>query len=462
MKRNRCQTKQVVFLCCVPALLGLSVCLKSIWGLPIRTERPNILIISIDTLRANHLSCYGYKHRTSPNLDRLALQGHRFQNAYTSMPTTLPAHASLFTSLYPRQLSVSRNGEKIPDKAATLAEILQAKGYATAAFVSTLILNARYGLNQGFQIYDDILEENQRPAEMTITKANRWLEDHCNDQFFLFVHLYDPHTPYDAPPSFRRTFNASLPKNTPIREFVANPGQITAELIKKTTAAYDAEIAYADWAVGELLGKLEQLNLNENTMVVAVSDHGESLGELLQRYGYAFGHGEFLYAHQLHIPMIIRLPVGDFSNKGLVHANPVSIIDIMPTILDLLKIKPRGPMAGDSLIPIIRGKSVSHNAVFSERRTFETAPKPYLRGNDCSIIEGKRHLIFSTIRDSELYNLIDDPGEISDLRQERNQTDILTRKLQTWREDYRPLFERPSFEREEGMIQRLRSLGYVR
>jgi arylsulfatase A-like enzyme len=377
------------------------------------------------------------------------------------MPTTLPAHASLFTSLYPRQLSVSRNGEKIPDEATTLAEILQGKGYATAAFVSTLVLNARYGLNQGFQTYDDISDGKQRAAEITITKAVRWLQNHCNDQFFLFVHLFDPHIPYDAPVSFRRSFNAPPQKTPPICGFVADPGQLTTDIIRKTIAAYDAEIAYADWAIGELLRKLEQLDLKENTIIIVVSDHGESLGELLKCYGYAFDHGEFLYFHQLHIPMIIRLPGMASSGKEVVHTNPVSILDIMPTILGLLQIKPPVPMAGHSLIPIIRGESISNNAVFSERRTFKTAPKPYLQGEDYSIIEGKRHLIFSTIRDSELYNLIDDPREISDLRQELNKTDILTSKLQIWLKRYQPLFDRSGFEEDGGRIEQLRSLGYV-
>jgi len=461
MKRSRYHLKKIGFWVGLPMLIGLSVWLKSTLGSPTQTDRTNILIISIDTLRADHVSCYGYKYKTTPNLDRLALQGHRFHNAYTSIPTTLPAHASLFTSLYPRQLSVSRNGEKIPDGAATLAEILQVKGYATAAFISTIALNERYGLGQGFQIYDDIAEGTQRPAEITITRAAEWLQDHCNDQFFLFVHLFDPHVPYAAPEAFRQRFHAPPIKTPPVCGFIANPGQLTTDLINKTIGAYDAEIAYADWAVGELLRKLEQLDLKNNTMVVVTSDHGESLGELLKRYGYAFDHGEFLYAHQLRIPMIICLPGVAFSEKGLVHTNPVSIIDIMPTILDLLEIKPPEPIAGHSLIPIIRGKTEANNAVFSERRSFETAPKPFLRGKDYSIIEMERHLIFSTIRDSELYNLIDDPDEVSDLRQERNKIDILTSKLQIWREQYKPLFNRSSFEEDRGMIEQLRSLGYV-
>jgi len=459
MKIIRYHLRKLVFFSCFPVLVLCTVWLKTGLSLPARTDRINVLIISIDTLRADHVSCYGYKHKTTPNIDRLALRGHRFQNAYTSMPTTLPAHASLFTSLYPRQLSVSRNGEKIPEEAATLAEVLQRNGYATAAFVSTMALNARYGLNQGFQTYDDMGKGEERPAEIIITRAGRWLQNHCNDQFLLFVHLFDPHVPYNAPLSFRRSFNAPSQKTPQDCVFLPEPAKLTTDLITKTIAAYDAEIAYADWAVGKLLHKLEELNLKENTMIVVTSDHGETLDELLKRYGYAFDHGEFLYAHQIHIPMIICLPS---SETGMVHTNPVSIIDIMPTILGLLAIKPPDPMAGKSLIPIIRGKSVSDNAVFSERRTFELTPKPYLQGKDYSIIDGNRHLIFSTIRDSELYNLIDDPGEGSNLSQTPNNTDYLSSKLQIWLEQYRPLFDHSSFEQDGRRIEQLRSLGYVR
>ena len=202
--------------------------------------RANVLLISIDTLRADHVSCYGYKKLTTPHIDRLARQGHRFSNAYTTMPTTLPAHASLLSSLYPSQLSSRRNGEKVPAGATTLPEILQSAGYATAAFVSASVMDARYGLNQGFQTYDDA---NIRPAGKTLVKATKWLKKHSGEPFFLFLHFFDPHTPYHAPESFRTKFDAPNKPFPPASKFVPNPSRFTTGLIRKSIAAYDAEIA---------------------------------------------------------------------------------------------------------------------------------------------------------------------------------------------------------------------------
>jgi arylsulfatase A-like enzyme len=426
-----------------------------------RGNRYNVVLISIDTLRADHVSCYGYKHATTPNIDRLAGQGHLFSNAYTTIPSTLPAHASLFSSLYPRQLATRRNGEKTPAKATTLAETLESAGYATAAFVSTSIMNARYGLDQGFQTYNDVGKQTTRTAEETLAKATIWLENHKDESFFLFVHFFDPHTFYHAPDFFREKFGAPDRPMPPKRGFIQNSSQFTTEVIGKTIAAYDAEIAYADWALGRLMQTLEHLDLNENTLIVLLSDHGETLDELATRYGYFFDHGEFLYVHQLQIPMVIRMPAMVSQEIGIVHIDTVSIADIMPTILELLQIEPLTSIAGLSLLPILHGEKVSHGPVFSERQTFERAPKPYLRGDDYSIIEGKWHFIFSTVRDSELYNLLDDASEVSNLRHEREKTKTLKGKLYKWLKQVKPLFGPSKFETNKEALEQLRSLGYV-
>jgi len=167
-----------------------------------------LIVVSIDTLRADHVSCCGYSAATTPCIDVLAGQGHLFSNGYTPMPTTLPAHASLMTSLYPSQLNTRRNGDQVPSRAVTLAEILKARGYATGAFVSASVLDARYGLCQGFDAYDGPGAKAERPAEETAFEAAAWLAENASRKFFLFVHLYDPHTFYYAPPAFRQRFQA--------------------------------------------------------------------------------------------------------------------------------------------------------------------------------------------------------------------------------------------------------------
>jgi arylsulfatase A-like enzyme len=429
-------------------------------------KNTNVVFISIDTMRADHISCYGYKKELTPNIDQLAMQAHRFTSAYTTMPTTLPAHASLLSSLYPRQLSVRRNGETVPVEATMLAEVLQAAGYSTAAFVSSVTMNARYGLNQGFQTYDDAGQQGFRPANESLKAAISWLDKHNNEPFFLFLHLYDPHTPYYAPKDFRTRFGAPhRPMPPPEIGIMSNPKMFTAELIRESIAAYDAEIAYADWAVGKFMERLNQLRLDENTIVVLLSDHGESLDELITRYGYAFDHGEFLYNYELQIPLLIRIPE-NLSQKQNVHTTPVSIVDIMPTILETLDIEPPDTIAGISLVPVLRGQKGVRNAVFSERRKFQKVPTPYLgdydfSGYDFSIIENEWHFIFSTVRESELYNLAQDPHEVSNLKHEIERSRKLKNKIQHWHKQTKPFFGPTKFEIDKQMLERLRSLGYT-
>lgn len=441
----------------------LFVIVLSLWLLP-RLMQPatNLLIISIDTLRADHISCYGYKKNTTPNIDFLASQSHRFKNAYTTMPTTLPAHASLFTSLYPTQLNIRRNGEKVPAEVTTLAEILKSSGYTTTAFVSAVVLDERYGISQGFETYEDNFGKyNQQTAGNTLAKTVSWLKNHNNDPFFLFVHFYDPHTPYYAPDPFRKKFQAPNRPQPPELEFLQNPGQYTPVLVKQVIAAYDASVAYADWAVGKLLHRLEQLGLDENTLVVLISDHGESLDELITRYGYAFDHGEFLYVHELRIPLIVRMPEAKSQRKKMVHSLPVSIVDIMPTILELLHIEPPELVSGRSFLPVLYKEKISPQPIFSERRTFKIVPKPYLKGNSYSIIEDNWHLIFSTNRNNEFYDMAVDPYETSPINSNYERALDMIGKLQIKLKQIKPMFGPTKFETNKESIERLRSLGYI-
>jgi len=442
-------------------ILTLSILVWKSWP---TKSRLNVLIISIDTLRADHLSCYGYGRQTSPNIDRLADYSHRFSNAYTTLPGTLPAHTSLLTSLYPRQFSILVNGETVPSKVTTLAEILESSGYTTAAFISTSALDARYGLNQGFQTYSGVGDTKlELPAKDTVSKAIQWLGGHKNETFFLFVHFFDPHTRYDAPEYYRKKFEVSN-KGEPLEDyiFIQDPSLFTPERVHDIVSAYDAEIAYADWAVGKLSDELDKLGLKEDTIVVLVSDHGESLDELIKSHGYAFDHGEFLYTHQLHVPLIIRMPGGTSEEKGVVQTTPVSLIDVMPTILDVLKIKSPDYMAGTSLFPLLLGQEATYGPVFSERRSFETPPKPYFAGDDYSIIEDKWHLIFSTIRESELYNLSEDNREKNNLSNQAKKIEALESKIESWRKQAEPLFGASVPDTNEAALEKLRSLGYTR
>jgi len=434
----------------------------SFWLFRAGSDRLNLLVISIDTLRADHVSCYGYERRTTPNIDRLASQGHRFSNAYTSIPTTLPAHISLFTSLYPTQLSVRRNGEKVPAGTTTLAEILAGSGYHTGAVVSAAVLNARYGLAHGFETYEDTGTRKEERAARTLNKAVQWLRSRDKKPFFLFVHFFDPHGPYIPQTHFGTLFQSQKKRILPQR-LIPGYQRVAGSLnYYDYLDRYDGEIAYSDWAVGKLIEELRLQGLDDNTLVVCVSDHGESLDELMDRYGYIFEHGEFLYAHQLHIPAIIRPPAQVLRQTGVVHDQPVSIIDIMPTVLDLLDIKPPDQMEGVSLLPMMRGEKIPERPVFAERRIFKTKPPPYAVGEAHSIIEDRKHLIVSTVPGTELYDLAEDAREVNNLFKERQaEAEALKNKLRSWRSGLKPLFGPTTFETDKNALERLRSLGYV-
>ena len=452
--------------------LLLFVAILVIWLVYLFTESvktgnddPNVLVISIDTLRPDHLSCYGYDKVTSPHIDALAKVGHQFTNAFTSMPTTLPAHTSLFTSLYPTQLAVRRNGEIIPAEVVTLAEILREQGYSTAAFVSATVLHSYFRLNQGFLAYfDGDVKRGSRPASEILGDVSRWMRYFRKEPFFLWVHLFDPHTPYYAPQEYRDHFGA--PDGPVLTEFgfVKNPEMFTDDVVGQVVAAYDAEIAYADWAVGQLMDAIKLLGMDKRTLVVIVSDHGESLDELKSRYGYAFDHGEFLYAHQLRIPLIMRMPqkFEEFSSP-MVHESPVSIVDVMPTILDLLGIEPRKqPMVGRSLVPLLAQQPFEDRPVFTQRRFFEEAVRDFLGEEEYSIIKGDLHLIQSTRRGNELYNLANDPAEFTNLVDQDDTVAALMNELKTHVFETTPLFGDPEFGSVPEVNEALKNLGYTK
>ncbi len=290
---------------------------------------PNILLITIDTLRADHLSCYGYPRQTSPYIDGLAQEGTRFSRAYTVIPLTGPAHLSLFTGRYPQENGVRRNGASIPDdrKIVVLPQVFRSHGYQTAAFISAWPLAGHLThLNRYFGRYDEDLNRtyqmfnSSRYAEDVTPKALKWLKGHSQNKkpFFLWVHYFDPHSPYEQRDGFEPP---DKDKNHPYRPNVSD------EMLQRFNE-YDSEIYYADHYLGKLLEALDAQNLRDSTIVVLTADHGESLGQ----HDYV-GHGRQIYEDTIHIPLIVRYP--GRVKAGQVIDTPVSIIDIAPTLLDL-------------------------------------------------------------------------------------------------------------------------------
>lgn len=290
---------------------------------------PNVLLITIDTLRADHLSCYGYAKRTSPYIDQLAKEGTRFARAYTVIPLTGPSHLAIMCSRYPQEDGARRNGEAIDSSLpiVTLPQILRSHGYQTAAFISSWPLLGRLThLNDYFATYNEDLTRtyqlfnSSRWAQDVTPPALKWMRDAAgrNKPFFLWVHYFDPHSPY----IYRDAYNP--PNVDPAHPFNPTGDSDFRERVK----GYDSEIYYCDHYIGKLLHALDQLHIEKSTIVVLVADHGESLGQ----HGYV-GHGRHLYEGIIHVPLIIRYP--GHVKAGQVVDTPVQTIDIMPTVLDL-------------------------------------------------------------------------------------------------------------------------------
>jgi arylsulfatase A-like enzyme/Tfp pilus assembly protein PilF len=359
----------------------------SFWVARVAKAPPNVLLVSIDTLRADHLGCYGYAAAETPTIDGLAKKGLRFERAATVTPLTLPAHCSLMTGKFPASHGVRDNGGfYLGEDQPTLAKVMKGKGYRTGGFIGAFVLDSRWGIQQGFERYfDDFdlskfqgtgMDTVQRRGDEVVDHAIEWLEGGDKRPFFCWVHLYDPHTPYEAPEPFSSRFPDALP------------------------GPYDAEIAWSDSLVARLLEFLDKKGWLSRTLVVVVGDHGESLGE----HG-EMTHGFFIYDATIHIPLVISgpgVPVG-------VVPDQVRIVDVMPTILDYLHTPLPTGVQGVSLLPIARGQHLALQAIS------ETYYPRYHYG--WSELVGLRDGRFEFVRAPrrELYDLRGDPSEGQDL-----------------------------------------------
>ena len=439
----------------VSFLLALSGC----------TDRPpNVILISLDTVRADHLSVYGYQRSTTPNLERLAQEGIVFERAFTQTPWTVPSHMSVFTSLYPSVHSITHLTPQ-SDMTTMLQETLREAGYLTAAFVAP-VLSEDYGFSKGFDHY--VRTDSVRPAEIMVDRVLQWLAGDPSDPvirhqpFFLFLHLFDAHHPYEPPWPFDTAYVPAHRSN--LREISAThpytqEKNLTDEELSEVVALYDGEIAHADFAIGRLLDTLRDLRLYDKSLIVVFGDHGEGFLE----HGL-MNHGNSVYEELIRVPLLARLPSARFAGKRV--QEPVQLIDITPTILQEVGLKPSPLMQGSFLLDPLPDNS----------RRFAYASEAYaacIRTQTWKLIENPPSRTQTIPRaldvEYELYDLDKDPGEennlagelpdrVTSMAQVLRKIDDLNQEL---RRRIREALDVRELELSEEQERELRALGYV-
>jgi arylsulfatase A-like enzyme/Tfp pilus assembly protein PilF len=393
---------------------------------------PDVYLVTIDTLRADHVHCYGYEAIQTPALDGLAKHGIRFSQAFTPSPITNTSHTTILTGLLPTVHGVTDFGKPLDASHATWAELLKKQGYQTAAFLGAVILDSKSlapGLDRGFDFYDNFPEHSasksrwgrvERRGMEVVRRAETWRSVHAGGAHFMWIHLYDPHDPYEPPEPYSKIYKNRL---------------------------YDGEIAYADMALGSFLSYLKQHGWYENSVIVVVGDHGEGLGEHQEET-----HGIFLYDSTLHVPLIVKLPRG---NGGRVVESQVRTTDILPTVLELVGAARPEKLDGESLMPYFDGTQSGSRIVFGETDYplhFGWAPLRAVRADGLKFIEAPR---------PEFYELQTDPGE---LKNQYAPWDATVQRLRKMLADFRAQMPKPApSEATVGMgtLDELKALGYL-
>jgi len=413
-----------------------------------------VILISIDTLRADHLSAYGYTKIHTPHIDSFAEGGTLFTQAEAQVPLTLPSHASLFTSTYPFQNRVEENGERVPAGIVTLASVLRSRGYKTAAFIASDFMDRRYGLDQGFDDYDSpfgfettgvvnpLAMSLRRDGALVVRSARQWLDTHRGQPAFVFVHLFDLHFPYTLPAEVAR---------------------------KQGISRYDAQLQYVDGVMGRLQQYLTQSGWWEKSLVVVFGDHGEGLGDHQET-----DHGYYIYESTLHVPLIFHWPQATETRNSKLEtrysgrvssfkypvssSSPAGLIDVAPTILDYLRVPAPASFEGVSQLGALKaGESSQPRAVYSESLyaydAFGWAPLRALRLANYKYIQTPKAELFDLNSDPhELVNLLPKNGAVAaELHNELAK--VLTR--------YAPSQRAPAAALPPETLAQLESLGYL-
>ncbi len=446
-------------------------------------RRDNVLLITIDTQRADYIGAYDKSRDITPNIDRLSTKGVRFDLCVSQATVTLPSHTSILTATYPIFHGVRTNSDYMAGPSLiTLAEVLKENGFRTGAFVSAFVLDSRFGLDQGFDVYDSnaswasilftsfvkrtvfsnsvrrilSLESNpvERSAEATNEKVVDWLREKDERSFFVWVHYFDPHT-YSPPQEYRDRFLALLDGNIDGEVTIstsAGEKQLSRARVERHKLLYQAEVSYTDASIGNLLESLEQLDLLKNTLVVLTADHGESFGE-----NKNWGHGTALNIQALHIPLVFyrpgRLP------QGVVVDGLSQSVDIMPTILDYLEIEGPEEMQGSSLLPYFENETT-----LPDRSSYCEAMTPIVEEEKLMGLatESWKYVMTPWGSEEELFDLREDPEETANVARARPELALqMKARLESIVETMSSTDKEQRIELDEEAEEALRALGYL-
>ena len=402
--------------------------------------KPNVVLITLDTTRADHIACYGYADVKTPHLDSLAYRGVLFEQAATTSPLTLPAHCSILTGMYPTYHGVRINGNTaLNEEQTTVAEVLAARGYHCGAFIGAFVLDGRWGLKQGFQEYDDQFDLKkykhldlgavQRPGNEVMDAALDWLEEKKDSPFFAWIHLYDPHTPYEPPEPYLSEYGP-----------------------RGLVGLYDGEIAFMDQQIGRCLRWLERSGLDKSTVLVIVGDHGEGLGS----HGEGT-HGYYVYDYAIHVPLIIATPFE--SLQGVRVPSQTRVVDVFPTLLGILGTAFPSETHGRSLLPLMfrpekREESYAYAESMSPNLQFGWSPLLSLRTTQYKYIDAPRAELYDLSRDTEEQTNLS--GQNPDVVREMKAS--LDRLVEETGRDA-PAPQAANLDRET--MERLSALGYI-
>ena len=436
----------------IPALLGPGPYEPPPYQAPPRKRNPakgpNLLLVTLDTTRADRLGCYGNDLVATPRLDAFAASGARFENAFCPMPETDPSHASMMTGLEPFAHGVMENGWRLFPDRTTLAEVMRASGYTTYAAVSVEHLGPKLGFDQGFDLFDAKFATHERLGGDTLRLVETWLDDLAARPFFLWVHWFDAHRDQGGKP----------PRYQPPAEYLpdaATYSRYAARDLPEEVARYDAQIRYLDDLFGRLLDGLEARGALSNTVVAVLADHGETLHELIDRFQYGYTHGDYLYDHQVRVPFLLA---GPGIPEGRVVKAQVRVMDLLPTLLSLVGLEDRVPsdLDGTSVAGWI-GEDGPDLPVFVQR-DFRTK---YERVHDVAFRDGGRKLILSAENGPEFFDLSADPLEATNLLGGGvgpPEVAPMRERLEAWSRKLEAVGEQ-TIDRE--MMEALRKLGYV-